>query len=465
MKLHLSVCLWGLLLFAACASRPEPSPADRQPAVEVEIVQEARSEALPEVVFDVPQLVSEAVPLSDTPLLPEAERATLHVRALERFFAPWHMQTCSLSPGQAFWGVRAYGSRQGYAENLQPYPRERWNRLVALQNMAAYPSMRSPGIVTRNTALRVLPTLRPFFLNPALPGEGFPFDYFQNSALWLGTPVFVAHVSSDRAWYFVETAFSYGWVRAEDVALAGKDFCTAYESRNMAALIVDDTALMDGGRFLGQTHIGAIFPIQNRFGAGLRVKVPVRGAHNWAEMGAADLSVLQAMPMPLPMTARTVAELADAMSGQLYGWGGMFENRDCSSTLRDLFLPFGVWLPRNSAQQARQGGEFVSLDGLAPDSKLESIRTRGVPFATFIWLPGHIGLYLGMDERGEPLMLHNLWGVRTSLPDGREGRAVAGKLSISTLRPGENRPDVRRNAFLERVRGMALLSAGVSAAK
>ena len=101
--------------------------------------------------------------------------------------------------------------------------------------------------------------------------------------------------------------------------------------------------------------------------------------------------------MPLPLTARAVAGLADAMTGQLYGWGGMFENRDCSSTLRDLFLPFGFWLPRNSVQQARQGGQFISLNGLTPDAKLETIRTRGVPFASLVWLPGHIGLYLGVD--------------------------------------------------------------------
>ena len=96
------------------------------------------------------------------------------------------------------------------------------------------------------------------------------------------------------------------------------------------------------------------------------------------------------------------------------------------------------------------------------DAKLETIRTRGVPFASLVWLPGHIGLYLGVDEHNEPLMLHNLWGLRTALPDGVEGRAVAGKLSISTLRPGEDRPDIRRGAFLERIRGLTLLGAGVS---
>jgi hypothetical protein len=413
---------------------------------------------LPEVVFDVPQLASQAVPVNDQPLLGPGEQAQLHQRLLERFFAPWHLAKPSLSMEQAFGTVRAYASKPGYAENLQPYALDRWERVVALQNMAAYPSKGFAAIITRNTAMRVLPSLRPFFLDPTKPGEGFPFDYFQNSALWMGTPVYVCHESLDRAWLFVETAVVNGWVRSEDVAVADAAFCASYETRSMVALTLDDTPLLGAGGFLGQTHIGAIFPLHGQTAQGLTVRVPVRSADGRAEVGLATLNPLQAAPMPLPLTSRAVAGLADAMSGQLYGWGGMFENRDCSSTLRDLFLPFGVWLPRNSGQQAREGGLLVPLEKMDASAKLAAIRARGVPFASFISLPGHIGLYLGTDGRGEPLMLHNIWGVRTILPDGGEGRAVVGRLVISTLHPGEDRPDVRRGAFLERVRGLTILS-------
>jgi len=460
MWLQVACVVQALVLFSGCAPKPVPVPAPPAPVVEESVVP-PRSDLMPEVVFNVPQLVSQAVPLSDAPLITLVEQAFLHDRALERFFAPWQMTRASLTPDKAFWGVTAFGSKQGYAENLQPYPRDRWDRIVALQNTAFYPSRGFKAIIVRNTALRILPSQRPFFLDPAKPGEGFPFDYFQNSALWLGTPVFVTHVSSDQAWYFIETSFSYGWVRSEDVALADADFCAEYQKRVMVALLMDDTPLIGDGLFLGQTHIGAIFPLHSRLGQNVTVKVPVRGPSGKAQVGLAELSSLQASLMPLPLTSREVAGLADAMSGQLYGWGGMFENRDCSSTLRDLFLPFGIWLPRNSAQQARQGGRLVALEALDVDAKLTAIRVQGVPFASFLWLPGHIGLYLGTDGRGEPLMLHNLWGVRTMLPDGGEGRAVVGRLVISTLRPGEERGDVRRGAFLERVSGLTVLDAGI----
>lgn len=457
----LSACT-ALAVLAGCAGKQPPPPPPEPPA-ETLIETPTRPETLPEVLLHVPQRVAEAVFISDDPLLGPGEQILLHERALERFFAPWGLARTSIPAQEAFWGTAAYGSKQGYAENLQPYPRERWEQLVAQQNMAAYPSLAAPAIVTRNTALRVLPSHRPFFLDPSLPGEGFPFDYFQNSALWLGTPVFISHASLDRSWVFVETAFTSGWMRHEDLAMADEPFRTEYRSRVMAAVLTDDTSLLGGGRHLGQAHIGAIFPLHSRAGQDLVVKVPLRDASGMAQTGLAHLGPRQASLMPLPLTSRTVASLADAMAGQLYGWGGLYENRDCSSTLRDLYLPFGIWLPRNSSQQARQGEQLIDLEGMDAERKLATIRGLGKPFLSLIWMPGHIGLFLGTDLRGEPLMLHNIWGVRTVLPDGGAGRAVIGRLVISTLRPGEDRPDVRWGAFLDRIRGLAVLGAGVSA--
>ena len=447
------------LIVCACAGKPGPDPSGQPESPPTQTTEEPRGPGLfSEIFLDVPQRVGQAVPVSDQLLIPVAEQAALHERLVERFFAPWNQAGASLSAHDIAWGVRSLGSKQGYAENLQPYPQDRWVHVVALQDLTNYPSMSAPAITVRNTALRVLPSSRPFFLDPARPGEGFPFDYFQNTALWLGAPVLITHTSLDRAWYFAETALASGWVRSEDVALADAGFLAQYQSRTLVALRKDETSLVKAGRFLGQTHVGAIFPLHSQSSQGFTVKVPARAATGQATMALADIGYHQASLMPVPLTSRAVAELADAMAGQLYGWGGMFENRDCSSTMRDLFLPFGIWLPRNSSQQARSGGEFVALDGLDVSAKLHLIRTQGVPFASLIWLPGHIGLYLGVDGRGEPLLLHNIWGVRTVLPGGGEGRAVAGRLVISTLRPGEERKDVRRDGFLNRLTGLTLVS-------
>lgn len=57
------------------------------------------------------------------------------------------------------------------------------------------------------------------------------------------------------------------------------------------------------------------------------------------------VSSSDAVRKPIPLTARAAAEIGNRMMGQPYGWGGYLFNRDCSLAMRDLFVPFGVWLP------------------------------------------------------------------------------------------------------------------------
>jgi len=394
-----------------------------------------------------------------TQLVPLEVQARLDANYNQRFFAPWRQQRASLPAAEAFWGVSSYGSKQGYGENLLPLGKERWQQLVAALQRESYPSLARPAITVRNTVCRVFPTARPFFLDPSRAGEGYPFDYFQNSALWAGTPLLVTHVSLDGAWFFAETGFVAGWLPAQDLAWADAAFRAAYQTGRYAALLRDEVTLRgETGDFLALTHLGAIFPVTAQIDTGLQVLVPVRDADGAAVARPARLAPDLAALKPLPLQSVRISELANRMLGQPYGWGGLYENRDCSATLRDLFAPFGVWLPRNSADQAKSGGVFHDLAGLGPAEKHARLQQQGVPFYTLLWLKGHIGLYLGTDPAsGEPLLLHNLWGVRTTDWRGREGRALVGRLAITSLRPGEERGDVETGRFFERILGMTVL--------
>lgn len=150
--------------------------------------------------------------------------------------------------------------------------------------------------------------------------------------------------------------------------------------------------------------------------------------------------------MPLAATPRRIAQVADRMMGQTYGWGGIDDKRDCSSMVRDLFTPFGIFLPRNSSAQAK-AGPTMSLEGLTPAQKEEALLSRGIPFLTLVWMRGHIMLYVG-EFQGRPAVYHNIWGLRTLEPDGREGRLVLGRAVITTLRAGEEVPEVKPERLL-----------------
>jgi cell wall-associated NlpC family hydrolase len=394
-----------------------------------------------------------------TPLVSSEAQASLDAEYNRRFFSPWHRKRAQTPAAQAFWAAEEFGDKQGYGENLLPLGGERWQQLVAALRRESYPSLARPAITVRNTACRAFPTARPFFLDPRQAGEGYPFDYFQNSALWAGTPLLVTHVSADGAWLFAEAGFVYGWLPAQDVAWAEQAFRAAYESGRYAALLRDAVTLRDkAGEFLTQTHLGAIFPVAAESGAGLQLLVPVRDADGAAVARRALAAPELAAVKPLPLRPDRIAELANRMLGQPYGWGGLYEDRDCSATLRDLFTPFGLWLPRNSAEQAKCGGCFQDLAPLGQAEKRDLLLRQGVPFYTLVWLKGHIGLYLGPDPAsGEPMLLHSPWGVRTRDWRGQEGRALVGRLAITSLRPGEERRDVRKGQFYGRILGMTVL--------
>jgi len=146
---------------------------------------------------------------------------------------------------------------------------------------------------------------------------------------------------------------------------------------------------------------------------------------------------------PIKFNQYNLAYISKQLVGEPYGWGGKEKCRDCSALTRDFFAPFGIYLPRNSRQQANSGTEFMSLKGLEATQKKQTIVNYAKPFRSMLFVPGHITLYLG-EKNGEPIILHNYWGVR--LNDG--SKRVMGRAIISTTQPGVERSDVRKRSML-----------------
>lgn len=388
------------------------------------------------------------------PLLPDQEESREQNERFARlFFAAWSQDRPGTGNAEFFRGELARkGSRRGYAENLQPWSDERWERMERNADMTHFPSMRQAAITVRPASLRLAPTRRPRFVHPDRAGQGFPFDEFQQTALPPGFPLMAFHRTLDGAWLYVESALASGWIPAVDTAFADEDLRRRWTSARRAAFVQDDVPLLSAsGVHLGQAGIGTVLPVQARTREDLVVLVPARNAEGWAAAAEARVSNTQAAIMPLPLRADQIAAMGNRLLGQAYGWGGLYGNRDCSAMMRDLFVPFGVWLPRNSAAQAR-AGRFVSFEGLSPEEKKTLIRQEGRPFLTLLWLPGHIGLYVG-EHQGEPAFFHNLWGLRT----GDGGRFVLGRAVVTSTMPGKERPDLEGEGLLLRMKGMTVL--------
>jgi len=446
LRLLVLAVLTGLLagLLSCAAQKPAP-PAPAPPVGPTELRD----------IVTLPQDVAAyfAPAALDQPFLSAQTQAAMTTRLRELHFAPWHRSKPAHAKADALWGLAHLKADRHYGENLRPLGPGFRAQMEALVQADGYPNTLRPAVATANTSLRVLPTRRPGFLKPGLPGEGYPFDYWQNSGLWAGTPLLVTHTSSDGAWMHVESRVAAGWVPAGDLAFVDEAFMAQWEALPMAAITLEGAPL--AARFTDDdappTHlflgrIGMLLPLAESQPGGLTVLAPAREASGLAVSLAVHLAPHEAEPLPLLPTPRAYARLANQLMGQPYGWGGYLENRDCSALLLDLYAPFGIFLPRNSRQQSRQG-EWTAWNGLSPTDKEALLLERGVPLLTLVHKPGHIMLYLGQRD-GRAMILHDIWGLRTRTPKGVEGRFVVGRVAITTLTPGAEVPDVIRSGLL-----------------
>jgi cell wall-associated NlpC family hydrolase len=451
--LVLSALLSALSGCAAKTPPPPPSPPAPPPLSDLRDL------------LELPQRVDAylAPVAADQPVLSSEAQQQAYARLRERHFAPWHRQAPAHSRADALWGLARLRQNRHYGENLRLLGPAFAAEMEALAQPESYPNTMRRGIATANTSLRVLPTQRPGFLKPNLPGEGYPFDYWQNSGLLAGTPVLVTHASADGAWLLVEGRTAAGWVPVADIALVDDAFVNAWESLPLAAVTREGASVAarfaaSGGQeatpaedaaqplHLFSGRIGMLLPMADQDAGGLAVLAPARQADGSAVSLVSRLSHQEAEPAPLLPTPRNFARLADQLMGQPYGWGGFLGNRDCSALLLDLYAPFGIFLPRNSRQQSREG-LWQPFGAATPEEKEARLLVEGRPLLTLLHKPGHIMLYLGSRD-GRAVILHDLWGLRTKSVGGTEGRYVVGRVAITTLTPGRERPEVERSGTL-----------------
>ncbi|WP_243360706.1 SH3 domain-containing protein [Fundidesulfovibrio terrae] len=390
---------------------------------------------------------------ADAPLLtPETAKMRSEIY-IDRLFAPWRGGNPAYARKSANRSLAAYSRNPGYDASGMAHLKPWADRIAWNANLRAFGSQRRPAIAVNNTNLRAIPTMDPRFGTPGRPGQGYPFDLLQVSALWIGTPVLVDHISRDGAWALVETAIAPGWVRTADLAYVDDPFMSQYLSKAFGTVIAENVPLLPGV----QAGVGAVLAVEDTDGVRLRLAVPAPGPGGRAETRPVWVTQGQAGLMPMPATASNIARAANQMMGQPYGWGGLDGKRDCSAATRDVLAPFGLWLPRNSAAQAKSG-MYIPLEGMTGEEKEQAILKNGVPYSTLVWMPGHILLYIG-QYKGHPVVFHDVWGMRTLEPNGTEGRKVIGKAVVTTLRVGEIYPEVGpERIMLNRVRGITLVA-------
>ena len=377
------------------------------------------------------------------------------------WYGPWERTGPAACGAAAFgWAAESFSRKPVFGPNLLRLSASQVEAVVANARLDEFPSRAEYGIAIRNTNLRALPSGEPFYFDFREAGEGYPFDYNQNSAVWAGTPLFLTHVSEDGRFVGAESPYTCGWIDARDVAFVDEEFMSAYRRPRLAALRRDRIPVSgEPGGFLFEGRVGMLLPIADGVQpGGLRLLAPVADENRRASLSQVRLGDEDAAPIPFPFSQDRLAELINQIVGQPYGWGGLGGHRDCSSTILDIFTPFGLPLPRNSRSQAT-AGKVVDISELSTEEKRERILEAAVPFRTLLNIRGHVMLYLGAF-RGSPVAFHTIWGLRTaSKDDSISGRFLIGKSVITSLSPGlEIRTLSRsRGDLLDRIDSFTLL--------
>ncbi|WP_104721959.1 SH3 domain-containing C40 family peptidase [Helicobacter mesocricetorum] len=387
------------------------------------------------------------------------DSAKLKKHYLKNFFLPFNQEP-QLNVLDIQWGLTAAYANRGFGENLLPYTTDFLDNIKQEMNLENFPNAKKPAIITRSTNLRVIPTHKPRFLDPKLPGEGFPFDTWQNSSIYAGTPILITHYSQSKEWAFVESGFVSGWVSILDIALLKPDQIRLLESTKDFLVTKKDYAPIRSSNnvFLESARIGMLLPLIGSTKKTYESLFFIRTSSGYAKAVKTHLPVKNFTKFPMPFSSVNYAYLTQDIVGEKYGWGGMFGNRDCSMFLHDTLGNFGFYLSRNSQAQIKQKDFqdrylYVDLSQKTPQEKVDFLKENGIPFATLLGMKGHIMLYLGVFN-DEILAIHDIWGLRT-LQNEKEGRKILGKIIITPLDIGKGVETISQNSLLiNRISGM-----------
>lgn len=457
-------CLVAVLFVAGCASAPPAQLAPAIPAHAVIGVEDShldpgfwiRRQARPEE----PVLDADAIALQNAKL----RRIDPSLYDIEHL-----PQTLSAAQVKDWIGnlserpTRALFDEQGHDVSAAAL-----DDLVTALNLDQVPDSQSTryGMVVRRADLRTFPTRLRVFNSRG----DVDIDRFQESALFPGTPVAIAHSSRDGTWLFIVSTTYAAWIEKQYVAEGSAQQVFGYAHKTPYLVVAGSTT-----RTVFTREQPAVSELQ--LDMGVRVPVvanwpadqPVNGQHPYAahviELPVRDNEgALRFTPALLsrtadvasgylPLNRANLLQQSFKFLGERYGWGHSYNARDCSGFVSEIYRSFGVQLPRNTRDQ----GVSPALNRIAftPDDSREKRLAvlRELQVGDLIYIPGHVMMVIGYDQ-GMPYVIHDTTGIAY-----RNGDAITrvhlNGVSVTPLTPlllGENQPLIDGIYSIQRIR-------------
>ncbi len=352
---------------------------------------------------------------------PQALKEKLKEGYLKAWYSPWLDMEIKNSKKEVFWILKEMNKTTGYGEDLKPNAKALNDALIKSMDIKHYPSVKIKAVVVRDSDVRAVPTNKPYYRSP----KGYPFDRYQNSLIFQGTPVLITHFNTNKTYAHIQSSFVYGWIKVSDLAyMRDKDIELLTKLKDYVMPIKDKIPLYtDYGNFYTNARVGELFPLipqsqktpqkqKKQEEQPLKAYGFLRDTKGYATLQSVILDKKDFFVFPKAFNGENMAYFINTMLGQKYGWGGLLGNRDCSAFTRDSFANFGILLPRNSYAQSRYANNYVDLSSMKAKEKEDYILKNATPFGTLLYLKGHIMLYLGERDH-QAIVAHSIWSLQT----------------------------------------------------
>lgn len=257
------------------------------------------------------------------------------------------------------------------------------------------------GFTVKSVNMRMMPS-------DVILHKGNPnFDMNQYTRVGASSPVAILHISKDSKYYYAQTEFMRGWIPADSVSFNTQKAFSDILHMPFLRVMKDGIAIGDV-----TYSIGDKIPIINKSFFGYNVRLPSGEEKYVRNDSALNFNNEE-------FSFGKMRSIAEGLLGNPYDWGGKSGFRDCSSFVRDLWLVFGLNLPRNTALQSAVGKEIIGK----PSSKQEfyNALSNAKPFKTLIFFKGHVILYGGMQD--EDFIVYH--AVNRLVKDSGETQTIA----------------------------------------
>lgn len=286
------------------------------------------------------------------------------------------------------------------------------------------------GVVVRRTEIKTFPTYDRLYSDPA----DYNIDRLMETVAYPAEPLVILHTSKDDDWYLAQMYNYLAWIPSKDVAITDKEELFDYANRE-PFLVVTGSKVNSSYNPLNKSlselrfDMGVRLPLataeeikdafydQNPAG-NLVVKVPTRAKNGNLVFDYALISRSADVSLGyLPYTKTNIIKQAFKLQGERYGWGGMFNGRDCTAFMMDIYRTMGLRFPRNSGEQGKMmASKYTALASSMTLDARKEIFDSLEPGAG-LYMSGHAMLYLG-KYNGDYYMIHDFSGFSAKNENG-----------------------------------------------